>query len=102
MPTPSRDAWRHQSHTVGRWAEEASVRRALAEGHRLIVLVGPAGAGKTTLAARLFGRGSIWCELERVREIDGMCTALAQSLALAQGSSTTDDATVRIGRRLAE
>ncbi|QSQ23373.1 cyclase [Pyxidicoccus parkwayensis] len=77
---------------VGRSAELATLKRWLADGVRLVTVLGPGGMGKTRLASH-FGalelesgvwEGGVWlCELAEVQSADALCHAVGQALGVA-------------------
>ncbi len=83
---------------VGRDAELTAVRAALEDGFRgrLVTLVGPAGAGKTRLAAETARRelesrsGRVaWVSLGTIADAALVAPAIASSLGLAEGPAET-------------
>ena len=65
---------------VGRRHDLLRVSRWFATGHRLVVIVGPPGMGKTRVAveyaAQVAEAGGVavrFCDLTEVRDLDGLC-----------------------------
>src|SRR5690349_3989827 len=98
---------------VGRRRDVEVLARLVAEGERLITLVGPGGSGKTRLAIRCAARvlamegqapsGGVWfCDLSEQRSRDDVLGAVSAALGapLAIGS-TADAAASQIGHALA-
>ncbi len=77
---------------VGRGEELGTLRRWLAEGARLVTVLGPGGMGKTRLTTH-FGalelesgawEGGVWlCELAEAQTADALCHAVGQALGVA-------------------
>ena len=74
---------------LGRSAELSELGGRIAQGHRLISLLGPGGIGKTRLAQRFgenqFGTfaGGVWfCDLTGARDLPGIVSAMSVSLRL--------------------
>ncbi|ADO69370.1 ATP-binding protein [Stigmatella aurantiaca] len=89
-PTP-------QSELIGRSTELKQLRQALADGVRLLTLLGPGGMGKTRLATHLGGlelescawTGGVWlCELAEAKTAEALCQAVGQAI----GASLTREA----------
>jgi predicted ATPase/transcriptional regulator with XRE-family HTH domain len=78
---------------IGREREEAAVIHLLTRGGvRLLTLTGPAGVGKTRLAAQVvatlqesYGDGAIFVELAAIRETERVLPALAQAVDVREG-----------------
>jgi predicted ATPase len=75
---------------------------------RLVTVFGEPGVGKTRLAhrfaatQRLGFEGTWFCDLRDVRDVDGMCAALAGALAIAEeGTVVGDGAVAAVARALA-
>ena len=74
---------------LGRTAELSQLGARIAQGERLISLLGPGGTGKTRLAQR-FGEtqldtfsGGVWfCDLTEARDLPGIVSAMSVSLRL--------------------
>lgn len=66
---------------IGRESELAQAAEALSAGGR-VTLVGPPGAGSSTLGLHLSGALWLRCELDRVWSPGGLCLALARSIDL--------------------
>lgn len=97
---------------VGRSAELATLKRWLAEGVRLVTLLGPGGMGKTRLATH-FGalelesgawEGGVWlCELAEVQSADALCHAVGQALGVAlRRDGDPTEPVERLGRALSD
>src|SRR5688572_22870957 len=88
--------------TVGRDAEIAQVQRLLAEGTRILTLVGPGGVGKSRLAlescrhlARDFPDGVAFVPLETVNDPSDAIRALADRVgAMAEGNQAPLDVAI--------
>src|SRR5262245_32762995 len=94
---------------IGRGHDLLALRQLFSEKERFVTVLGAAGLGKTRLAIR-FGEsalrsyeGGVWfCDLTEVREVDGICTAVAPVLNLPLSArGTVEDAVTRLGKRLA-
>ncbi|HEV7215206.1 MAG TPA: NB-ARC domain-containing protein, partial [Chloroflexota bacterium] len=78
---------------VGRAADTAAIRRLLESGTRLLTLVGPAGVGKTRLAAHVAGLvaaafdRSDWVDLSSITEAASVLPYLAQELDASSADS---------------
>jgi class 3 adenylate cyclase/predicted ATPase/tetratricopeptide (TPR) repeat protein len=90
---------------VGRGAEFQRIEGLLADGARLITLVGPGGAGKTRLALRAAGEllaefpGGVWlCDLADAANVDAVCAGVAAGLGIHLSGA---DPVGRIGEVLA-
>ncbi len=77
---------------VGRESELTSLRRNLAEGQRLVTLLGTGGIGKSRLSLELAREvleewpGGVWfCELAEARTAEGVVTAMATALEVPLG-----------------
>src|ERR1051325_4850394 len=74
---------------VGRANDREAIARWFATGHRLVVIVGPPGMGKTRVAieyaAALAARGGAvrFCDLTEVRDLDELCAQVAACLGLS-------------------
>ena len=77
---------------LGREEELAALLALVAEGHRLITLLGVAGLGKTTLAelaaeqwreADTFPGGVLFCDLTRAEDEAGLLAVVAEALGLS-------------------
>ena len=75
---------------VGRRHDLLRVSRWFATGHRLVVIVGPPGMGKTRVAveyaAQVAEAGGVavrFCDLTEVRDLDGLCAHVAACLDLS-------------------
>ena len=72
---------------VGRDADLRAIDGWFARGHRLVVIVGPPGMGKTRVAIELARRVTDaavrFCDLTEVRDVDGMCAQIAACLELS-------------------
>ncbi|MBZ4418377.1 adenylate/guanylate cyclase domain-containing protein [Myxococcus sp. RHSTA-1-4] len=97
---------------VGRSVELGSLRRWLAEGVRLITVLGPGGMGKTRLATH-FGalelesgawEGGVWlCELAEAQTADALCHAVGQALGVAlRRDGDPTEPVERLGRALGD
>jgi predicted ATPase/class 3 adenylate cyclase len=97
---------------VGRSAELGVLRRWLAEGARLVTVLGPGGMGKTRLATH-FGalelesgawEGGVWlCELAEAQTADALCHAVAQALGVAlRRDGDPTEPVERLGRALGD
>ena len=95
---------------VGRSQELGTLRRWLADGVRLINVLGPGGMGKTRLATH-FGalelesgtwEGGVWlCELAEAQTADALCHAVAQALGVAlRRDGDPTEPVERLGRAL--
>ncbi|MGB8908673.1 MAG: tetratricopeptide repeat protein [Candidatus Cybelea sp.] len=80
---------------VGRDADAANLSALLAQGTRLVTLVGPAGVGKTSLAARVaadaacaYERGATIAELAPVNDPSRIPAAIARALRIRESSET--------------
>jgi len=91
---------------VGRDAEAAALQRWWDGGARLVTLIGPAGAGKTSLARRFawehradLSGGAWFCDLGRARSADdvALVVAAARGLRIAAGA----DLVTAVGEALA-
>ncbi|MBX2797167.1 MAG: protein kinase [Myxococcales bacterium] len=74
---------------VGRVAEVEAIQRRLADGDRMLSLVGTGGIGKSRLARRiasllcgLWPGGVVVCDLARVRDVDGLLAVVSRALGL--------------------
>ena len=83
---------------VGRARDLAELNRRLAEGSRLITLLGPPGMGKTRLAARLLdewrnqgGQGQ-FCDLRHALSREDVVTELGRTLGIHLGEDEADAA----------
>jgi predicted ATPase/tetratricopeptide (TPR) repeat protein len=83
-----------QDAFVGRDLELAELGRKIADGSRLVTLMGPAGMGKTRLALRYGWQsrdtwpGGIWfADLTEARNATDLASAVARSLGLALGKA---------------
>ena len=90
---------------VGRDPELAALHHTLAGGARLVTLLGAGGMGKTRLAVRYGWQhledwpGGVWvCDLTQARDVDGIVSAVAQSLAVPLG---TGDPVEQLGHAIA-
>ena len=84
---------------IGRRAEVAAVRRLLAEGARLVTLLGPGGVGKTRLAIEAAGAladsypdGVIFVELGQIRDPGLVAGEVAAALGIEGGPVDAADA----------
>ena len=90
------------SSFIGREAELAELAR-LAEGHRLVAVVGPGGTGKTRVA-RHFARqgmeawlaaGGVWfCDLAAAADVTGVLAAVAGALGVPLERTREDDGAI--------
>src|SRR5262245_14566780 len=96
----------HAATFVGRRDELAWIADTVAARDRLIVLTGPAGIGKTRLAAEYAhtqdARPATFCALVTARGVDDVCDAVAAALGLALvDARSSGEAVARIARHLA-
>src|SRR5512139_1976181 len=85
---------------VGRERDLAALERLVADGERLITLLGPGGAGKTRLATQLGARlladprslvRSVWfCDLAEARSQAELLAAVSTTLAVPLASASTE------------
>lgn len=82
---------------VGRKAALLSLRKLLAEGARVVTVLGPAGIGKTRLARRYadlhasaYPGGVFFCDVSAATTAESVCAALAQVLSVTLPSRATD------------
>jgi predicted ATPase len=74
---------------VGRAGDREAIARWFATGHRLVVIIGPPGMGKTRVAieyaaARAARGGAVrFCDLTEVRDVDELCAHVAACLGLS-------------------
>ncbi|MEX1362448.1 MAG: AAA family ATPase, partial [Nannocystaceae bacterium] len=97
---------------VGRGAELHQLAELVTEGQRLVTIFGPAGTGKTRTALALgerlvedyAGLGGLWlCELAAVRDLEGLCETIAQTLGVPPLPAGSDEEIVRrLGAALAD
>jgi predicted ATPase len=102
--------WRERAAAdlVGRHDELAEIERLIATGAPLVTVVGPAGVGKTTLAARFSqSRGQsperariLGCELVEARDVDALCSILARALGVSLVHGGKLDGAAQIGAAL--
>ncbi len=89
------------------------IDRLVAEGARIVTLVGVAGVGKSRLAVEWVraaevrpegvGASFLACDLSQARSLDDSCTAVAQVLGVVlAASATAEEAVVQIGRALSD
>nr|WP_240359724.1 adenylate/guanylate cyclase domain-containing protein [Pyxidicoccus trucidator] len=97
---------------VGRSSELSTLRRWLADGARLVTVLGPGGMGKTRLASH-FGalelesgawEGGVWlCELAEAQTADALCHAVGQALGVAlRRDGDPTEPVERLGRALGD
>ena len=92
---------------VGREMDLQQIGEWLAEGARVVTLVGPGGVGKTTLGQRfsdspeLDGVERIFCELAEVSSISRLCEEIARA-AKIQGIGNAPDPIAALGARIAK
>jgi predicted ATPase len=93
---------------VGRAADLEAIAELLAAEARLVTVTGPAGVGKTRLAAEVARRLSadrgaeLWrADLGDARGVEGVCDAVALALGVQQDLPARADPAARIGRALA-
>lgn len=87
-----------QTEIVGREGELAELEAHLAAGARLISLIGPAGAGKTTLAqlqGASFGDRSRFVDLLEATDADSILHALGEGLGADSGGPGAAGAVLR-------
>lgn len=97
---------------VGRRSELHQLAELVEAGQRLVTIFGPAGTGKTRTAVALGERlvdeyaelGGLWLvELAPVRDLEGLCEAIAQALGVPPLPAGSDAAIVqRLGAALAD
>jgi predicted ATPase/tRNA A-37 threonylcarbamoyl transferase component Bud32 len=97
---------------LGRAGELQRLDDFYGAGDRLITLLGPAGCGKTRLAARYAAQrnddfspaGGAWlCSLSEVNDAMGVVTRMAQTLGISiPGGKALDGAVQQLGRALSE
>src|SRR5688572_10141448 len=93
---------------VGRAADLAALERSLAEGSRLVTVLGPGGVGKTRLAVehgmqadRTYPGGTYFCDLTEARTALGLCHDVARALDAPVLAGSSDAETVaHVGRML--
>jgi predicted ATPase len=85
----------------------AALEGLIRDGHRLITLTGPGGAGKTRLALELLHRGnpdldgrSYFCDLSEASTIDDVCRVVAAALGVTVRPTSRRSAVEEVGRRL--
>lgn len=96
---------------VGREEELRQLVDLVGAGQRLVTVFGPAGTGKTRTAVALGERlvdeyaelGGLWlCELAAVRDLEGLCETIAQTLGVPPLPAGSDEEIVRrLGAALA-
>ncbi|MEQ1501491.1 MAG: protein kinase, partial [Myxococcota bacterium] len=89
---------RREAPLIGRDAELRALTVAL-DAPGVWTLVGPAGVGKTRLAAERSSSGTVWCDLVRARTVPELCAAVA--LELGADLRDADDPIDQVGRALA-
>src|SRR5687767_588395 len=90
---------------VGRVSDLERLDALLAEGARLVTVVGPGGVGKTRLARRLAAlrlqspaAGAVWfCDLDETRSAEEVAGVVAAALGVPLASG---DGIGRVGRAL--
>ncbi|HYI00251.1 ATP-binding protein [Hyalangium sp.] len=94
---------------IGREEELETLRLWLAEGARLITLMGPGGMGKTRLAThfgslelatRAWEGGVWWCELTEAAKLEDICHVVGQALGVQLTSGTGEERVEQLGRAL--
>jgi predicted ATPase/DNA-binding XRE family transcriptional regulator len=81
---------------VGRGRERAALAGLLADGARLVTLIGPAGIGKTRLALQIahdtqdrFAAGAAFIDLSSATDVEPALQSIAQGLNVAEDAGTT-------------
>jgi DNA-binding response OmpR family regulator len=98
LAVPEPPAQADAAELVGRQALEQQVLAAVAPG-RWVLLLGPAGIGKSSLARRVMGaRPALWLDLAAAQGPMDACTAAARALEILPGGA---DPVERIGSALA-
>ncbi len=82
----------------GREGDIERIERAIADGRRLVTLLGPAGAGKTRLARRIAElhvrahEGGVWfCELTEARDLQGVLAAVGHAIEVPLVKAPTEE-----------
>ncbi len=95
---------------IGRRAERAALHDRLAEGERLVTVLGPPGVGKTRLASQLLREqepawsdagGARFCDLTAARTPCDVLFAVAATLGVEAGRESVTSGAERIGDALA-